>query len=145
MFDACPNLQLKIVCDTFFDLDRMPVVEKQWSAVDEVDDLKSFDIGIMPLLDDPWSWGKCGLKILQYLGVGVPVVCTPVGINRDIVIDGQEGSWASTEDEWVEKVVAMAKDPAGRKRMGAAGRKKVLEEYSVEALYPAFKRAVLGG
>ena len=71
---------------------------------DENEDLISFDVGLMPLDDDLWSRGKCGLKIIQYLSVGVPVVCTPVGINRDIVKDGQNGFWATTPEEWVDRL-----------------------------------------
>jgi glycosyltransferase involved in cell wall biosynthesis len=85
LFKIFPNTRLKIVCDNFFDLPNMPVIKKQWSLKEEVEDLKSFDIGVMPLTDDLWTRGKCGLKILQYYGVGVPVVCTPVGVNREIV------------------------------------------------------------
>ena len=91
-----PNAELKIVCDTFFDCEYLPVIKKQWSSEEEVKDLQGFDIGVMPLMDDPWSWGKCGLKIIQYQGVGVPVVCTPVGINKDLVEDGMNGLWAAT-------------------------------------------------
>ncbi len=98
-----PDVRLKIVCDTFFQCDRMKVIEKQWSSEDEIHDLQSFDIGLMPLMDDPWSWGKCGLKILQYQGVGVPVVCTPVGINRDLVKDGENGLWAKDQREWIDE------------------------------------------
>jgi glycosyltransferase involved in cell wall biosynthesis len=143
-FDRDPRLRLKIICDTFFSCDRMPVIEKTWSKEEEVTDLKSLDVGVMPLLDDPWSRGKCGLKILQYLAAGVPVICTPVGINRDIVTDGGEGLWARTEDEWVEKILTMAGDPALRARMGEAGRRKVAGEYSVAACFPAFREALLG-
>jgi len=144
LFDRDPRLRLKIVCDTFFGLDRMPVIEKPWSAEDENDDLASFDIGVMPLLDDPWSRGKCGLKVLQYLAACVPVVATPVGINRDIVTHGVEGYWAGTEEEWMEGILALAADPDLRTRMGEAGRRKVQAEYSVEALYPSFLKALLG-
>ncbi|MGB7572522.1 MAG: hypothetical protein WBN53_01570, partial [Thermodesulfobacteriota bacterium] len=66
-----PHVELKIVCDTFFDCDRIKVIKKNWSSEEEVFDLQGLDIGLMPLVDDPWSWGKCGLKIIQYQGVGV--------------------------------------------------------------------------
>jgi glycosyltransferase involved in cell wall biosynthesis len=91
-----PYVELKIVCDTFFDCDRMKVIKKNWSSEEEVADLQGFDIGLMPLIDDPWSQGKCGLKIIQYQGVGIPVVCTPVGVNRDLVEDGVNGFYAMT-------------------------------------------------
>ncbi len=78
----------------------MPVIKKRWTSEEEEEDLRSFDIGIMPLEDYFWSRGKCALKILQYYGVGLPAVCSPVGINREIVKDGVNGFWAEDEREW---------------------------------------------
>ncbi len=130
------RLRLKIVCNTFFDCENIVVEKKQWTAKDEVADIQSFDIGLMPLMDDPWSHGKCGLKILQCLAVGVPVVCSPAGINREIVEDGVHGFWANTEDEWIEKLEILINDPELRKRMGMEGRKRVVEYYSLKANAP---------
>lgn len=130
------NLKLKIVCNTFFDCENMDVEKKSWSEAGEVEDLQSFDIGLMPLLDDPWSHGKCGLKILQCLAVGVPVVCSPYGINTEIVEDGVHGLWAKTSEEWIEKLETLINDFDLRKRMGTEGRKKVIEHYSLEANAP---------
>ena len=130
------RLRLKIVCDTFFDCENIVVEKKQWTEKDEVADIQSFDIGLMPLMDDPWSHGKCGLKILQCLAVGVPVVCSPAGINREIVEDGVHGFWANTEEEWIEKLKTLINDPDLRKRMGMEGRKRVVEYYSLRANAP---------
>ena len=131
-----PDLELKIICDTFFDCKNIEVVKKPWSQKEEVEDLKSLDIGVMPLLDDPWSWGKCGLKILQYYGVGVPVVCTPVGVNRDVVQNGVNGFWAMTNDEWIEKISALIEDPSLRHKMGLKGRELVRRSYSIQGCAP---------
>jgi glycosyltransferase involved in cell wall biosynthesis len=130
------NVDLKIVCDIFFDCDRMNVIKKNWSSEDEVADLQGFDIGLMPLIDDPWSWGKCGLKIIQYQGVGVPVVCTPVGINKDLVEDGANGFWAMTPEEWEEKLSLLIENSELRKQMGREGRKRVLEMFTFQACAP---------
>lgn len=130
------HLKLKIVSGVFFDCDRIEVIKKQWSAEDEIRDLQSFDIGLMPLMDDPWSWGKCGLKILQYQGVGVPVVCTPVGINRDLVADGENGFWARGQKEWVEKLSILIENFQLRRRMGLKGREKVRKGYSLQECAP---------
>ncbi len=131
-----PQVELKIVCDIFFDCDRMRVIKKNWSAEEEIADLQSFDIGLMPLMDDPWSWGKCGLKIIQYQGVGVPVVCTPVGINQDLVKDQVNGFYASTPEEWEEKLSILIENAKLREEMGREGRRKVLEKYTYQVCAP---------
>ena len=131
-----PHVELKIVCDAFFDCERMKVIKKNWSSEEEVDDLQGFDIGLMPLVDDPWSWGKCGLKIIQYQGVGLPVVCTPVGINKDLVEDGTNGYWAMTPEEWEKKLSILIENSELREQMGREGRRRVLENYTYQACAP---------
>jgi glycosyltransferase involved in cell wall biosynthesis len=131
-----PSIELKIVCDVFFDCEKMPVVKKRWSSEEEVADLQSFDIGLMPLVDDPWSWGKCGLKIIQYQGVGIPVVCTPVGINRDLVEDGVNGFYAMSPGDWENKLSILIEDAALREKMGVEGRRRVLEKYTLQSCAP---------
>ncbi|MCP5004194.1 MAG: glycosyltransferase, partial [Planctomycetes bacterium] len=130
------NVKLKVVCDIFFDCENIVVEKKLWSEQDEVKDIQSFDIGLMPLVNDPWSHGKCGLKILQCLAAGVPVVCSPFGINREIVTDGVHGIWAETQDEWLEKIEILISDKDLRERMGREGRKKVSRDYSLETHAP---------
>jgi glycosyltransferase involved in cell wall biosynthesis len=130
------DLRLKIICDTFFDCDNITVEKKLWCEQEEVADIQSLDIGLMPLMDDPWSHGKCGLKILQCLAVGVPVVCSPAGINKEIVEDGVHGFWANTQEEWIEKLEILINDHDLRKRMGMEGRKRVIEHYSLKANAP---------
>jgi glycosyltransferase involved in cell wall biosynthesis len=130
------DLRLKIICDTFFDCDNITVEKKLWSEQEEVGDIQSLDIGLMPLLDDPWSHGKCGLKILQCLAVGVPVVCSPAGINKEIVENGVHGFWANTQEEWIGKLEILINDYDLRKRMGMEGRKRVIEHYSLKANAP---------
>lgn len=130
------NVKLKIICDTFFDCENMPVVKENWSAEREIEQLRSFDIGLMPLQDDLWSRGKCGLKILQYYGAGVPVVCTPVGVNGDVVRDGVNGYWARTDKEWIEKLSILIEDAGLRQRMGMRGRELVNRSFSLEHCAP---------
>ena len=130
------DLRLKIICNVFFDCDNITVEKKLWSEQEEVADIQSFDIGLMPLMDDPWSHGKCGLKILQCLATGVPVVCSPAGVNKEIVKNGVHGFWANTREEWIEKLEILINDPVRRERMGMEGRKRVIEHYSLEANAP---------
>jgi len=125
------HVKLKIVSNDFYDSPSLPVVKKPSRLEDENEDLISFDVGLMPLDDDLWSRGKCGLKIIQYLSVGVPVVCTPVGINRDIVQDGRNGFWATTPEEWVNRLTQLLLDPELRQKMGDFGIETVEQGYSL--------------
>jgi glycosyltransferase involved in cell wall biosynthesis len=136
LYRAYPHFQLKIVCDQFLNSEGLPVIKKRWSSEEEQSDLKSFDTGVMPLSDDLWSRGKCGLKLLQYYGVGLPAVCTPVGVNRDIVEHGVNGFWAQTQEEWTSHLKRLMKEEALRKEMGSKGRRKVEASYSYEVNAP---------
>lgn len=95
--------------------------------------MHSFDIGLMPLTDDPWSRGKCGLKLLQYMAVGVPAVCSPVGVNADIVVEGINGFFANNDREWLEKLSVLILDRNLRLKLGQEARKTVLSRYSTTA------------
>ncbi len=129
-----PNVSLKIVSDRFLESPVIKIVKKLWEEDQEVKDLQSFDIGIMPLTDDLWAQGKCALKIVQYLAVGIPVVCSPVGMNRDIVKDGLNGFWATESREWVDRLGILIENRALREQMGLAGRRIVGERYCLEAV-----------
>jgi glycosyltransferase involved in cell wall biosynthesis len=130
------NVVLTIICDTFIETKDISLRKIPWSYEREIDDLMSLDIGVMPLFNDLWSQGKCGFKIIQYLGVGVPAVCTPVGINRDVVEDGVNGFWAMTKDEWIEKLSFLIEDVSARVKMGKEGRRKIMEQYTVQVCAP---------
>lgn len=144
IFKQKRNIQFKMVCSEFIDSPRVPLIRKKWSLAEEVEDLKSFDIGVMPLGNDLWSRGKCGLKILQYNSVGIPAVCTPVGINRDIIRDGVNGFWAETDAQWEDRLLTLAKEKDLREEMGLKGREIVERHYSVEANAPLFLSTLMG-
>jgi glycosyltransferase involved in cell wall biosynthesis len=135
---------LTIICDTFIETVNMETKKIWWSRESEVDSLLNLDIGVMPLFDDLWSRGKCGFKIIQYMGVGVPPVCTPVGINRDVVEDGVNGFWAMTKTDWIDKLSALIEDPALREYMGKEGRARIMEGYTAEACAPTLVDWVMG-
>jgi glycosyltransferase involved in cell wall biosynthesis len=103
-----------------------------WREEREIADLQGFDIGIMPLRDDPWSRGKCGFKLIQYMACGLPVVASPVGVNRRIVEDGTTGFLCECDDEWVERVERLADTPTLRAQMGGAARAAVERNWSFQ-------------
>ncbi|MBP8625810.1 MAG: glycosyltransferase family 4 protein [Syntrophorhabdales bacterium] len=130
------KVALTIICDTFIETHNIRLNRVQWRYDTEIEELQKLDIGVMPLFDDLWSMGKCGYKIIQYMGVGVPSVCTPVGINRDVVEDGINGFWATTRDEWVERISRLIEDYRLRVNMGMEGRKKIMAHYTVQVCAP---------
>ena len=100
--------------------------------------VQGFDIGVMPLPDDPWARGKCGYKLIQYMACGVPVIASPVGVNADIVTHGTDGWLATDADEWAEALRRLLDDRAARARFGAAGRERIIRDYSLHVHAPRF-------
>ena len=130
---AVPGVRLKLICDRFIEIDGLPVERCEWDERTEPAEIAAADIGIGWVPDDPWSRGKCGLKVLQYQAAGLPVVANPVGVQAEFVRHGETGFQATTAEQWVNAVRALAADPALRHRLGAEGRRRVEVSYSVEA------------
>ena len=109
-----------------------------WSEKTEVADLRKIHIGLMPLVPDAWSEGKCGFKLIQYLSLGIPAVASPVGINRKIIDQGLNGFLCTMETEWEEALQTLLQDSALRQKFGQAGREKIIREFSIQANAPVF-------
>ncbi len=105
-----------------------------WTPETEVQEISSFDIGIMPLPDNEWSRGKCGMKGLQYMALEVATVMSPVGVNKEIIQDGENGFLASSEEEWIQKLSLLIESKELRNSLEKAGRKTVEEKYSSLAI-----------
>lgn len=130
------KFRLRVIGAPRYELDGVEVEATDWRAETEVDDLRSIDIGVMPLPEDPWSRGKCGLKALQYMALSIPTICSPVGVNSEIIHDGVNGLLAASEDEWVERMRLLLKSARLRRELGEAGRKTVEERYSAAVQAP---------
>lgn len=120
----------------------VPAACVPWREDSEAEELSRFDVGIMPLPDEPWERGKCGYKLIQYMAAGRPVVASPVGVNSDIVRHGVNGFLADTPEEWAEALGRLAADPELRVRMGAAGRRLVEERYALPVTAPQVAAAL---
>jgi glycosyltransferase involved in cell wall biosynthesis len=139
--------RLLVVADrrpVFRSLPEERVTYRPWSPETEVASLQDMDIGLVPMSDSPWARGKCGLKLLTHLACQVPVVASPVAINREILERSPVGLGASTVDEWCDAVMSLGSDSEARSRMGAAGRQLVEREFSVQAAAPLIAEAFLG-
>lgn len=126
---------LKIVANAQIDLD-IETEFKTWQLNEELNDLRSFDIGIMPLPDDEWTRAKCGYKIIQYMAVGKPVVASPVGVNREIIQDGINGFLAQGQRQWENKLSELIHNHSLRTEIGRRGRETIKQKYSFEVNAP---------
>jgi len=111
-----------------------------WRSAAEVEDLNQIDIGVMPLTDDEWARGKCGLKALQYMALGIPTTCSPVGVNSQIISHDVNGLLATTREEWTEALRSLIRRPELRHRLGLRGRATVEEKYSAQSQVPRLRQ-----
>jgi glycosyltransferase involved in cell wall biosynthesis len=141
---AVPGLRLRVICDRFPRDFPLPVVPIRWEESSEARQLAAGQIGVSWLPDDLWSRGKCGLKVLQYHAAGLPVLANPVGCQSEMVATGQTGILAATPGEWLEAVQLLAGDPALRRKLGQAGRRRVETDYSIAAWAQTFVSSMTG-
>lgn len=134
-----PEVQFSVISDRPPVLPRLPAEQlhfTRWNAETEVQELQSFTIGIMPLTDTPWSRGKCSFKMLTYMAIGIPVVVSPVGMNREVLSLGNCGLAAASTDDWVDTLTALLLDREKSISMGAVGRHIVESHFSRNVIAP---------
>ena len=123
-------------------LPGVPVVWQPWSPDTEIQEIRRYDIGIKPMPDDPWARGKCPMKELQYMALGVPAVCSAVGTSIEVIRDGENGFLATNGDQWLEHLTRLVDDAALRRMIGLAGRQTVEEHYSTRKCASLFAEAL---
>lgn len=107
-----------------------------WSADTEAAEIAKGDIGIMPLRNTPWELGKCAYKLIQYMACGLPAVASPIGANREVVLDGETGYFADTAAMWIEKIELLLRNVTLRQRFGQSGRARVEAYYCLQQTAP---------
>ncbi len=127
------RITFRVVGDGSFTVPELGIQGLPWRKDTELDDLRAMDIGIMPLPDDEWARGKCGLKGLQYMALGIPTLMSPVGVNSAIIQDGSNGYLAGPVEEWVEKLSRLIEDADLRRRIGGEARRAVEQHWSTRA------------
>lgn len=127
---------LRVIGGGAVDLPGVQVETVAWSEATEEADVGACDVGVMPLLDSPWEQGKCGYKLIQYMACGLPVVASGVGVNPEIVEQGDNGFLADTPAEWLDALRELLADASRRDVMGAAGRRRVEQLYCLQQTGP---------
>lgn len=127
------KVKFQVIGDGDYKQEELGIQGIPWQKDSELKDLSAIDIGLMPLPDDEWAKGKCGLKGLQYMAIEIATIMSPVGVNTEIIKQGENGYLASTVEEWVNTISELIDSKELRDRIGKNGRKTVELEYSVEA------------
>jgi len=136
-----PHVNFLFICDREpnqrFDF---PYTFIKWRDETEVDDLKKIDIGLMPLIDSPWTKGKCGFKLIQYGSISIPSIASDVGVNAEVILDEKSGFLINEKvPNWAELLERLINDKTLRESMGKAAREHIENEYSVHTNYPRLK------
>lgn len=127
------KLKFKVIGDKYYKHQTLNVEAIEWKENTEVSELNSLDIGLMPLPDDEWANGKCGLKGLSYMACAVPVVMSAVGVNKDIIQNGKNGFLVTTDEEWLTVLSNLIDNEALRIEVGNRGRETVIKNYCVKS------------
>jgi len=132
------SVKILVIGDASFNIDGLELEALPWRESTEVDDLTKIDIGLYPLPDEPWVYGKSGLKALQYMALGIPTVASAVGMNFKVIEDGVSGFLVKNDREWISTITRLIDDPTLRARVGEASRLRVLSTYSVKVNQPTY-------
>lgn len=128
------DFRLRVIANFNYEFPGIDLEVIQWSKNNEVDDLQGIDIGVYPLVDDRWVLGKSGLKAIQYMAFGIPTVATNVGTTPRIIQHKVNGWLVKTEPEWIEALSTLLDDYELRRKLGEAGRKTVVDNYSYQII-----------
>ena len=134
--ESIPSLRLKIIADFSIESERLQIVSIPWSPESETRELVRSHIGIAPLPDNSFTRGKCGLKVLQYMAAGLPVISSTAGVNQDLVDDEVSGFLVDDSDQqWVEAIQKLADFPNLRQKMGDAGLQRCRDHFTLQAAF----------
>jgi glycosyltransferase involved in cell wall biosynthesis len=136
------DVQIRVQSNRPPALTGVPFVFRPWRVATEIDEIRAFDIGIKPMPDDQWARGKCPMKELQYMALGIPAVCSAVGTSAEAIRDGENGFLANSAEQWLERLTRLVDDPALRRKIGLAGRQTVQERYSTRVCATRFAEEI---
>lgn len=130
------NLRVHVIGGYLPSLAHERVHFKKWHLETELEDISRFSIGIMPIPDTEWAKGKCAFKVILYMSMAIPCVCSAIGANNDVIKDGTDGFLAANKSEWFDKLSRLIEDPALRRRIGEAGKETARKRFSVDVNAP---------
>ena len=139
-----PGFRLVVVADRPVEIPGVSIEFRRWRLEDEVRCFDGIAVGLMPLIDSPWARAKCAFKAIQYMALGIPAVASPVGMNREVIRDGESGFLPADDTGWVRALDLIFSDPALAARTGAAGRAVVEKDYALDVASRRLVRSLEG-
>lgn len=136
------DVEIRVISNREPSFKTIPYTWREWSPQTEVKEIAEIDIGIMPTPDDEWSRGKCALKALQYMSLGIPAICTDMGANRDAVNHGENGFLAKSPEQWFNYFETLIDDSQLRLKLGKQARETIVESYSMKKCAEMFAEVV---
>lgn len=130
------KVRFRIVCDNPLVLDGVNNIDNiKWRLENELSDIRSFDIGIMPLSNDEWTQGKCAFKLLQYMAAGVPCVGSAVGANSEVISHNHNGILVSNTEDWYQSLEELINQPEKRKTLAQNAIENIKNNYSIDVIF----------
>lgn len=96
-------------------------------------EIKQFDLGLMPLIDNQWNRGKCAFKAIEYMACGVAPLVSAVGENVYLIQDGENGFLAKISQDWVEKINNLSDNKELLPLIGRRAQLTIKNQYSFSA------------
>lgn len=138
---AASPIRLVVVGGRAPSIPGVDVEEVRWQEETEIEQIRRFDVGVMPLPDTQWARGKCAFKLIQYMACGIPVVGSRIGANVDVV-DPTCGFLASSDAEWLASLQALRDDRGMALQMGQSGRSRIEQHYSLQCNLPLLAEVI---
>ena len=141
------KFKLRVIGNFDYELEGVDLEVIRWTSEREVEDLQGIDIGVYPLPMDDWVLGKSGLKAIQYMAFGLPIVATNIGTTPLLISNGDNGLLVKSDAEWVDALERLINEPGLRRKLGEAARISAVENYSTKAIsshYASVLRKVMG-
>ncbi len=137
-----PDVKIAVMGDSNFSIVGVNVDLLEWSADTEMHSIQQFDIGLHPIPDEEWVYGKSGGKLVQYMAAGIPIIASAIGPNFKAINDGYNGFLVNDEQAWYDKLELLITDVNLRRQMGLNSKKTAIELYSIEANFSKYMDAI---
>jgi L-malate glycosyltransferase len=127
------DFRILVIGNSEIKIDGLDIEAVAWEETKEMGYLQQLDIGLYPMPNEPWVYGKSGLKAIQYMALGIPTVATALGANFRVIENGVSGFLVQNDDEWIEALSKLIQDENLRRCIGGNARVRVEQLFSVES------------